>query len=143
MTASGVPCETSGHRPDGVAIVLRWILLLVAITAFGVAFRTDSPGLLAATLLVGFVALVGGFLGFLSARVEGVAQGQASREVELMMTAHKRRGTQAAGGSSAYVAASTGTDVRDRDFDAGDGGGDGAGDGGGGGGDGGGGGGGD
>lgn len=72
--------------------VLRWILLLLAMLALGAAFRTESPGMLALCLLVCFVSLLGGFFGFVAARVGGVVQGQSSREIELLMTARKRRG---------------------------------------------------
>ena len=130
--------------------VLRWILLLLAMLALGAAFRTESPGMLALCLLVCFVSLLGGFFGFVAARVGGVVEGQSSREIELLMTARKRRGAAGDGGGDAGGAAlmtagaSGGGRRRDRDDDGGDprdgdgveGGGDGGGgDGGGGGGD--------
>ena len=129
-------CETSSQSPDGIAIVLRWILLLVAMVAFGMAFRTDSPGMLAGTLLVGFIALVSGFFGFVAARVGGVAEGQSSREIELLMRARKRDARQGDDGSAALMASGTVGGGRHRDADGNDAGngGDG-GDGGGGGGD--------
>lgn len=106
----------------------RWILLLVAMVAFGVAFRIDSPGLLAATLLVGLVALLGGFAGFVAARVGGVAAGQSSREIELLMTARKRRENANDGGVSSYHGTAATARGGDRDGDAGgDGGADGGG----------------
>lgn len=116
--------------------MLRWILLLVAMVAFGMAFRTDSPGMLAGTLLVGFIALVSGFFGFVAARVGGVAEGQSSREIELLMRARKRDARQGDDGSAALMASGTVGGGRHRDADGNDAGngGDG-GDGGGGGGD--------
>ena len=102
--------------------MLRWILLLVAIVAFGMALRTDSPGLLATTLLVGFVAVVGGFFGFVAARVDNVAQGQNSREIQLLMAARKRGSVPGEGAPGAIVATSVGSA---RDPEASDGGGDG------------------
>jgi hypothetical protein len=106
--------------------VLRWILLLVAMLAFGMAFRTDSPGMLAAALLVGFIALVSGFFGFVAARVGGVAEGQSSREIELLMRQRKRAARQGDDGASGVMAAGAGAGGRHRDPD-GDGGGDGGG----------------
>ena len=106
--------------------VLRWILLLLAMLALGAAFRTESPGMLALCLLVCFVSLLGGFFGFVAARVGGVVQGQSSREIELLMTARKRRGAggDAGGdaGSAALVtaAAAGGGRKRDHDDDGGD-----------------------
>lgn len=106
--------------------VLRWILLLLAMLALGAAFRTESPGMLALCLLVCFVSLLGGFFGFVAARVGGVVEGQSSREIELLMTARKRRGAggDAGGdaGSAALVtaAAAGGGRKRDHDDDGGD-----------------------
>lgn len=113
--------------------MLRWILLLVAMLAFGMAFRTDSPGMLAAALLVGFIALVSGFFGFVAARVGGVAEGQSSREIELLMRQRQRAARQGDDGSTSVMASGAVAGGRPRDPD-GDGGNDGGGDGGGGGG---------
>ena len=85
--------------------VLRWILLLLAMLALGAAFRTESPGMLALCLLVCFVSLLGGFFGFVAARVGGVVEGQSSREIELLMTARKRRGAGGDAGGDAGSAA--------------------------------------
>lgn len=106
--------------------VLRWILLLLAMLALGAAFRTESPGMLALCLLVCFVSLLGGFFGFVAARVGGVVEGQSSREVELLMTARKRRGADRdaggdAGGAALMTAAAAGGGrKRDHDDDGGD-----------------------
>ena len=102
--------------------MLRWILLLVAMAAFGMAFRTDSPGMLAGTLLVGFIALVSGFFGFVAARVGGVAEGQSSREIELLMRARKRDARQGDDGTAAVMASGTMAGGRQRDPDGDDGG---------------------
>ena len=93
--------------------VLRWILLLLAMLALGAAFRTESPGMLALCLLVCVVSLLGGCFGFVAARVGGVVEGQSSREVELLMTARKRRGADRdaggdAGGAALMTAAAAG-----------------------------------
>jgi len=101
--------------------VLRWILLLLAMLALGAAFRTESPGMLALCLLVCFVSLLGGFFGFVAARVGGVVEGQSSREIELLMTARKRRGAggDAGGdaGSAALVTAAAAGGGRKRNHD--------------------------
>ena len=67
----------------------RWILAAVAIVAIGAAFAITSPGWLALALFVAFAAGVGSFVGFLSARVDAVSQGQSSRELELLLTSRK------------------------------------------------------
>jgi hypothetical protein len=69
--------------------MLRWILLAVALAAFGFVFTTHSPTVLGIALLVGVVTLLWSLGAFLAARVDSVAQGQGSREVQLLMSARK------------------------------------------------------
>lgn len=66
--------------------MLRWLMLLVSIAAFTMAFRATEPAALGWSLLVGFVATVIAFLGFAAARVASVAAGQHGRELSLLVT---------------------------------------------------------
>ena len=66
--------------------MLRWLMLLVSIAAFTMAFRATEPAALGWSLLVGFVAMVIAFLGFAAARVASVAAGQHNRELSLLVT---------------------------------------------------------
>ena len=137
--------------------MMKWLMLVVSILAFGAAWQSGTPGELGLSLLIGVVAAIASFLGFLAARVASVAQTQPGREAALLVTARgrvaaKRGGAaQAAGtgatagylygGGAAHDAASErqaidvdGTETGGGS-DGGDGGGGGGGDGGGGGGD--------
>jgi hypothetical protein len=67
----------------------RWILAVVALVATGAAFKITSPGWLALALFVALICAIGAFLGFASARVDEVSQGQSSRELELLLTSRK------------------------------------------------------
>ena len=66
--------------------MLRWLMLLVSIAAFTMAFRATDAATLGWSLLVGFVAMVVAFLGFAAARVASVSAGQHHREMTLLVT---------------------------------------------------------
>jgi len=66
--------------------MMRWLMLLVSIAAFTLAFRTAEPSTLGWSLLVGFIAIVWSFLGFAAARVASVASGQHYREQSLLVS---------------------------------------------------------
>ena len=66
--------------------MLRWLMLLVSIAAFTMAFRATEAATMGWSLLVGFVAMVVAFLGFAAARVASVSAGQHHRELSLLVT---------------------------------------------------------
>ena len=53
---------------------MRWILLLVAVAGFAIAFSTRSPGLMGFGLVAGFVALVCAFFAFAAVRIESTSR---------------------------------------------------------------------
>lgn len=114
---------------------MRWILLVVAIVALAVAFRTTSAAVLAVTLLIAAVAALASFFGFLRSRVDEVASAQGSREIELLMAMRAKHGPpgpkreavrDGAAGQAAWLAGEHGDDA-DHGGDAGGHGGDGGG----------------
>ncbi|HEX4481251.1 MAG TPA: hypothetical protein VH082_10605 [Rudaea sp.] len=57
---------------------MRWLLLIVALAAFSLAYMARSPEMLGIAVLVGVVALVGSFLSFAQARIESTARPDAA-----------------------------------------------------------------
>ena len=57
---------------------MRWILLLVAVIGFVIAFSTKSPGVMGVALLVGFICLVSGFFAFAASRISDSARPDAA-----------------------------------------------------------------
>ena len=57
---------------------MRWLLLVVSIASFSVAYVAKSPAALGIAIVVGLVALVGAFLGFAQARIEATARPDAA-----------------------------------------------------------------
>lgn len=53
---------------------MRWILLIVAIFGFALAFSTHSPQLVGIGLIVGFIALFAAFWAFAAARIASTAR---------------------------------------------------------------------
>jgi uncharacterized membrane protein YgcG len=64
--------------------MLKWLWALVAMFAFAAAWQAATPGMLGLWLLVGIVAVVASFAGFVSARVSSVASAQMHRETALL-----------------------------------------------------------
>jgi hypothetical protein len=58
--------------------VMRWVLLVVSIASFSVAYVAKTPAALGIAVVVGLVALVGTFLGFAQARIEATARPDAA-----------------------------------------------------------------
>lgn len=81
--------------------MLKWLWSLCALFAFWMAWQSGTPGMLGLWLVLGFVATLAAFLGFVAARVGAVAQSQSSREVALLVTA---KGRVAPGAAAAPVA---------------------------------------
>jgi len=57
---------------------MRWILLVVSIAAFSLAYAAKTSGTLGFALLVGVIALVGAFLGFAQSRIAATARPDAA-----------------------------------------------------------------
>lgn len=53
---------------------MRWILLLLALGAFALAFSTKSPGLMGLCLIVGFVAMFIALFAFAAAKIEATSR---------------------------------------------------------------------
>jgi len=70
--------------------MMRWLMLLVSIAAFTIAFRAAEPSTMGWSLLVGFIAIIASFLGFAAARVASVASGQHHREQSLLVTSRSK-----------------------------------------------------
>ena len=68
---------------------MRWLLLLLALLAFAGLFQVNTPGMVALCIAGGLVALIASFFAFAAARVGSVAQGQDSRELDLLIQATK------------------------------------------------------
>ena len=68
---------------------MRWLLLLLALLAFAGLFQVNTPGMVALCIGGGLVALIASFFAFAAARVGSVAQGQDSRELDLLIAAKK------------------------------------------------------
>lgn len=57
---------------------MRWLLLIVALAAFSLAYMTKTPETLGFAVLVGVIALVGSFLGFAQERISATARPDAA-----------------------------------------------------------------
>ncbi|MEP6484817.1 MAG: hypothetical protein ABJB01_10230 [Rudaea sp.] len=57
---------------------MRWLMLLFSIAGFSFAYVARTPEMLGLSLLVGFIGLVGAFLGFAAARVAATARPDAA-----------------------------------------------------------------
>lgn len=66
--------------------MMKWLWALIALFAFAAAWQAATPGMLGLWLLLGIVATVASFLGFLSDRVGSVAGAQMHRESALLAT---------------------------------------------------------
>ena len=79
--------------------MMRWVMIAVALLGFALAFGTQSVGVLAFGLLLGFGGLVGALLAFAAARLESVSQAQSSRELSMILEARKQKAARTDGGS--------------------------------------------
>ena len=57
---------------------MRWLLLIVALAAFSVAYMAKTTETLGIAVLIGVVALVASFLGFAQARISATARPDAA-----------------------------------------------------------------
>lgn len=80
--------------------MMRWVMVAVALLGFALAFGTQSVGVLAFGLLLGFGGLFGALLAFAAARVESVSQAQSSREMSMILEARKHKAARADGGGA-------------------------------------------
>lgn len=80
--------------------MVRWVMVAFALLGFALAFGTQSVGVLAFGLLLGFGGLFGALLAFAAARVESVSQAQSSREMSMILEARKHKAARADGGGS-------------------------------------------
>jgi hypothetical protein len=80
--------------------MMRWVMVAVALLGFALAFGTQSVGVLAFGLLLGFGGLAGALLAFAAARVEWVSQAQSSRELSMILEARKLKAARADGGGA-------------------------------------------
>lgn len=78
--------------------MMRWVMVAVALLGFALAFGTQSVGVLAFGLLLGFGGLFGALLAFAAARVETVSQAQSSREMSMILEARKQKAARRADG---------------------------------------------
>lgn len=83
--------------------MMRWVMVAVAMIGFALAFGSQSVGLLAFGLLLGFGGLFGAFLAFAAARVESVAQTQSSRELSIILEARKQKAARRDDGAATNV----------------------------------------
>jgi uncharacterized membrane protein YgcG len=89
--------------------MMKWLWALIAMFAFAAAWQAPTPGMLGLWLLLGIVAIVASFLGFLSARVGAVAGAQMHRETALLATIEGRAKRTPPGRNEAGAAVFTGS----------------------------------
>lgn len=73
---------------------MRWILLLVAVFGFGLAFASKTPELLGIGFLLGFGGLLGALFGFAAARIASTARPDAAlltdKDINVMRTSMRK-----------------------------------------------------
>ena len=57
---------------------MRWVLLVVSLAAFSMAYAAKTPAAMGISIVVGLVALVGAFLGFAQSRIAATARPDAA-----------------------------------------------------------------
>lgn len=57
---------------------MRWILLIVAILGFALAFSTRSPGMMGIGLLIGLIGLFAAMWAFAAARIASTARPEST-----------------------------------------------------------------
>ena len=80
---------------------MRWILLVVAIVAFAVAFTTGSPGLMGIGLVLGCGGLLGFALSLAAARIAFTAQPEAALIIDPEISALRAKANLAKAGAAA------------------------------------------
>ena len=98
--------------------MMKWLWAVIAMFAFAAAWQAQTPGMLGLCLLVGIVAVVASFLGFVTARIASVSSAQMNRESALLATV--KGGANRASARSrddAGTAAFVGTGVYGATFD--------------------------
>jgi len=80
---------------------MRWILLVVAIVAFAVAFTTGSPGLMGIGLVLGCGGLLGFALSLAAARIASTAQPEAALIIDPEISALRANLAKAGAGAAA------------------------------------------
>lgn len=85
----------SMNRPFVVGeLSMRWILLVLALVGFGLAFSAKTPGLLGFGLLIGLGALLGALFGFAAARIASTARPDAvlltDRDINILRTSMRK-----------------------------------------------------
>jgi len=80
---------------------MRWILLVIAIVAFAVAFTTGSPSLMGIGLVLGCSGLLGFALSLAAARIASTAQPEAALIIDPEISALRAKANLAKAGSAA------------------------------------------
>ena len=79
---------------------MRWILLVVAIIAFAVAFTTGSPSLMGIGLILGCGGLLGFALSLAAARIASTAQPEAALIIDPEISALRAKANLAKAGAA-------------------------------------------
>jgi len=80
---------------------MRWILLVVAIVAFAVAFTTGSPSLMGIGLILGCGGLLGFGLALAAARIASTAQPETALIIDPQISALRAKANLARSGAAA------------------------------------------
>ena len=80
---------------------MRWILLVVAIVAFAVAFTTSSPSLMGIGLIFGCGGLLGFGLSLAAARIASTAQPEAALIIDPEISALRAKANLAKSAANA------------------------------------------
>ena len=80
---------------------MRWILLVVCIVAFAVAFTTSSPSLMGIGLILGCVGLLGFGFSLAAARIASTAQPEAALIIDPEISALRAKANLAKSGAAA------------------------------------------
>ncbi|HEX7917525.1 hypothetical protein [Rudaea sp.] len=80
---------------------MRWILLVVCIVAFTVAFTTGSPSLMGVGLILGCGGLLGFALSLAAARIASTAQPEAALIIDPEISALRAKANLARSGAAA------------------------------------------
>lgn len=96
--------------------MMRWIWIALAVTAFLVAFNTNSPGTLALAIFIGVIGAFGAAFAFAAARIEANSQLQVyvptPQEAALLRARSERQAAaRAKGGKAAAVTLAGGANV--------------------------------